>query len=46
LNTRWTAVGKNTAKGRTKGVRWRGCAEKEEKSKNIWGNSTAEEPFA
>ncbi|KAJ7852656.1 hypothetical protein B0H14DRAFT_2580827 [Mycena olivaceomarginata] len=46
LKTRWTAVGKNTAKGRTKGVRWRGCAEKEEKSKNIWGNSTAEEPFA
>jgi hypothetical protein len=28
------------------GVKLRGCAEEEGKSKNIWGNSTAEEPFA
>ncbi len=47
LDTRPAAVGSKHSKGGLEGVKQRGWAEEEEgKSKNIWGNSTAEEPFA
>ncbi|KAJ7877163.1 hypothetical protein B0H13DRAFT_1893314 [Mycena leptocephala] len=38
--------GKKHTKGGLEGVKQSGWAEEEGKSKNIWGNSTAEEPFA
>ncbi|KAF8185217.1 hypothetical protein K438DRAFT_1765872 [Mycena galopus ATCC 62051] len=46
LTTRRAAVRKNTAKVGTKEIKDRGSTQEEGKSTNIWGNGTAEEPFA
>jgi hypothetical protein len=46
LDMRRAAVGRKHSKGDLEGFKQRGWAGEEGKSKNIWGNCTAEEPFA